>query len=91
MREVLFTAKFTRDLKKVRRSVGRDVLLELNAVIESLGDDIPLAGRYRDHALAGEWRDFRECHVRPDLLLVYRKEPGIIRVVRLGGHSELFG
>jgi mRNA interferase YafQ len=46
----------------------------------------------RDHPLAGEWRDYRELHVKPDLLLIYRKPgPSIVQLVRLGSHSELFG
>lgn len=91
MRDVVFTTKFKRDLKKVQRSVSEKVLLDLNDIIEQLADDIPLADQFKDHDLAGQWKDFRECHLRPDLLLVYRKEPGIIRLTRLTSHSELFG
>jgi len=46
----------------------------------------------RDHALGGDWADYRECHIKPDLLLVYRKpDAGILRLARSGSHSELFG
>jgi len=48
--------------------------------------------RDRDYPLGGEWRDHRECHLKPDLLLIYRKpNPEILQLVRLGSHSELFG
>jgi mRNA interferase YafQ len=57
-----------------------------------LADDKPLPEKNRDHALGGEWRDYRECHLKPDLLLIYRKpEPKVLQLVRLGSHSELFG
>lgn len=52
--------------------------------------DLPLS--YRDHALVGDWSGYRECHLKPDLLLVYRKpDDDTLRLVRLGSHSELFG
>jgi hypothetical protein len=45
---------------------------------------------YFDHALSGEWRDFRDCHIRPDLILIYRKpDAENLELVRLGSHSEL--
>jgi mRNA interferase YafQ len=46
----------------------------------------------RDHALSGDWVGYRECHIKPDLLLIYRKpDPDTLRLARLGSHSELFG
>ncbi len=52
--------------------------------------DQPLAERYRDHPLGGEWKDHRDCHVRPDLVLIYRKpDAAVLQLVRLGSHSEL--
>ncbi len=90
MRTVIPAAKFRRDLKKVQASADPRVLLILHEMIDSLAKDIPLADQFRDHALAGPWSDFRDCHIRPDLLLLYRKEPGILRLARLASHSELF-
>lgn len=49
-----------------------------------------MPGRNRDHGLSGNWTGFRECHVKPDLLLIYEKPEGVLRLVRLGSHSELF-
>ncbi len=90
MRTVIPTAKFRRDLKKAQSAVNRQTLLILNDVIEELANDIPLAAHFHDHDLVGQWKDFRECHIRSDLLLIYRKEPDIIRLARLASHSELF-
>ena len=56
-----------------------------------LVSDTPLPIKNRDHALRGEWIGFRDCHVRPDLVLIYRKfEPALLELTRLGSHSELF-
>ena len=55
-----------------------------------LANDEPLPARHHDHSLAGEWMDHRDCHVKPDLVLIYRKTDEItLDLVRLGSHSEL--
>jgi mRNA interferase YafQ len=62
----------------------------LEAVVSLLADDIPLPANNFDHALAGDWRDHHDCHLRPDLLLIYRKpDSETLELVRLGSHSEL--
>ena len=49
-----------------------------------------LAEKHRDHALTGDWKDHRDCHIRPDLVLIYRKpDPDTLQIVRLGSHSQL--
>jgi mRNA interferase YafQ len=53
-------------------------------------NDQPLPPRYRDHPLTGNWLDHRDCHIRPDLVLIYRKpDTDTLQLVRLGSHSEL--
>ncbi len=91
MRKTEYTARFRRDLKRERRGVYRQVLQdELNGLLVLLQQDLPLPLRCRDHALVGEWVDHRDCHVRPDLVLIYRKiETDRLELVRLGSHSEL--
>jgi len=57
-----------------------------------LVEDRPLPTSKHDHQLGGEWADHRECHLRPDLLPIYRKpNPETLQLIRLGSHSELFG
>jgi mRNA interferase YafQ len=52
--------------------------------------DEPLPRRYFDHPLGGEWSDYRDCHIRPDFILIYRKpDDASLELVRLGSHSEL--
>jgi mRNA interferase YafQ len=89
MREIVQTSHFRTDLKKLARS-GRHEAGELPGVVESLAGGGPLPARLMDHALAGACHDFRECHVRPDWLLVYRLEPGRLVLVRTGSHAELY-
>jgi mRNA interferase YafQ len=55
-----------------------------------LANDEPLPERFCDHALTGDWIDHRDCHIKPDLVLIYRKpDDKILQLVRLGSHSEL--
>ena len=89
MREIIFSSQFKRDLKRIQRTVNEKVLLDLNAAIESLAADIPLQERLKDHPLTGQWNDCRDCHIRPDLLLIYKKVPTKLYLVRIGSHSEL--
>ena len=59
-------------------------------VVSLLADDTALARRNIDHPLSGEWNDHRDCHIRPDLVLIYRKpNDDSLELVRLGSHSEL--
>ena len=64
----------------------------LKPVLGALATDQPLEAKRRDHDLSGDWAGYRECHIKPDLLLIYRKsDADTLRLARLGSHSELFG
>ncbi|GAA8815951.1 hypothetical protein DUHN40_15730 [Helicobacter pylori] len=59
-------------------------------VIENLRNQIPLDKRFKDHSLSGTYKDCRECHINPDVLLVYIVKNNTLWLLRLGSHSELF-
>ena len=62
----------------------------LREAVEALAKDEALPERLRDHALVGEWKDCRDCHIRPDLVLIYRKpDAERLQLIRLGSHAEL--
>jgi mRNA interferase YafQ len=89
MRTIRFTGRFHKDYKRVLRGIPT-LEAELQAIIELLSLDSPLPIKNRDHPLRGEWSGFRDFHVRPDLVLIYRKfEPQMLELNRLGSHSEL--
>jgi mRNA interferase YafQ len=91
MRTPDYTGQFKRDYKREKSGLHRATLdAHLREVLSALLSDIPLESRHRDHALTGNWKDHRDCHVRPDLILIYQKpDPTTLRLVRLGSHSEL--
>lgn len=91
MRRIETTNAFKRDYKRVKATPKhRDIELLLPEVLGLLVADSPLSERHRDHALSGEWKDHRDCHVKPDLVLIYRKpNDEVLQLVRLGSHSEL--
>lgn len=83
------STQFRRDVKRLLRQ-GAD-LSRLEAVVATLIDEQALDDRYRDHALIGNWKGHRECHIHPDWLLIYRVTSEELQLVRTGTHSELFG
>jgi mRNA interferase YafQ len=91
MREVRYTARFKRDYRREKSGRhGRRLDALLLEVVNLLAADTPLPRRNVDHPLSGEWKDFRDCHLRPDLILIYRKaDDNGLELVRLGSHSEL--
>ena len=93
MRTIERSAEFKRDYKRESKGQHRATLANaLTTVLAALVIDQPLATRYRDHDLSGSWAGYRECHIKPDLLLIYRQlGSDILRLARLGSHSELFG
>lgn len=91
MRQIERTGQFKRDYKreaKGQHAKGLDAVLI--PVITALANDAPLEPRHRDHALAGDWADHRDCHIKPDLVLIYRKtDTETLQLVRLGSHAAL--
>ena len=86
---VIKSTKFKRDCKAAAKS-GLD-LEKLELVVRLLAADVALPPKNRDHALTGNWRGYRECHIGPDWLLVYAKDEGALELVlvRTGSHAKL--
>ena len=91
MREIKYTKHFQRDYRREQSGKHRKKLdALLLEVVHLLAADTPLPYRHFDHPLSGEWNDHRDCHVKPDLVLIYRKpDDDNLELVRLGSHSEL--
>ncbi|WP_100693929.1 type II toxin-antitoxin system YafQ family toxin [Bartonella sp. 1-1C] len=91
MRDIVYTKSFRRDLKRESRGRYADTLeTDLLLVIKLLAENEPLKVQWRDHALTGQWQNCRDCHIKPDLVLIYRKpDDEILELLRLGSHSEL--
>ena len=87
---VEFTHQYLKDLR-IARKRGLDET-RLNEIILMLinGETLPI--KNKDHALTGKYKGFRECHISPDWLLIYRKDTTvkIVTLVRTGSHSDLF-
>lgn len=93
MRTIDRSSAFKRDYKREAKGQHRTTLDGvLTTVLIALISDESLDVRCRDHDLSGDWAGYRECHLKPDLLLIYRKSNSdTLRLARLGSHSELFG
>jgi mRNA interferase YafQ len=91
MRTIRPSNRFERDFK--RESRGRDggtLDSDLAIALRLLSTDQALPNKFRDHALTGNRKHFRDCHIKPDLILIYRlPDAETLELVRLGSHSEL--
>jgi len=83
------SSQFRKDLKKAQKQ-GKDTAL-LKKVMQKLADGKKLEAKYKDHPLHNNWKGYRDYHLTPDWLLIYKVDPTVIRFERLGSHSELFG
>lgn len=87
--ELVTTSRFHKDVKRmIKRGLP---LNELEQVLDWLADGIVLEPKYRDHEMSGNYAGFRECHIRPDWLLIYmvEEEKLIVTATRTGSHSDL--
>ena len=85
------TKRFKQDYKREAKGRHRKTLDEsFIVVLKLLLENKLLAEKYKDHALTGDWSDHRDCHIKPDLVLIYRKpNKDVLQLVRMGSHSEL--
>ena len=82
------SGQFRRDVKRAEKR-GKD-LRKLRQVLELLipGEELPAS--YKDHALTGDWKGYRDAHIEPDWLLIYRVAADEIHLARTGSHADLF-
>jgi mRNA interferase YafQ len=89
MINIIYSTQFKKDFKKVRKLPIPDLKI-IFEVISALEQEITLDPKFKDHELSGNWFNFRECHIKPDLLLIYKANKIELQLARLGSHSELF-
>ncbi len=89
MINIIYSTQFKKDFKKARKLPLQDLKL-IFEVISTLEKNTALDCKYKDHELSGNWLNFRECHIKPDLLLIYKISNMELQLARLGSHSELF-
>ena len=85
MRKIKTSRRFDKDLQKFGLSAP------LIDVLGHLLHGSRLPEKYRNHALTGNWQDYRDCHIKPDQVLIYRIHGDTIELHRMGTHAELFG
>lgn len=91
MRAIKYASQFKRDYKREKKSGFHQKLdSDLLLMVKLLAADKPVPVSKHDHALRGNWDDHRDCHIKPDLILIYRKpDQNTLELVRLGSHSKL--
>jgi mRNA interferase YafQ len=86
--KIVYTTQFKRDYKRAKKQ--HRALAELQKVITELARGRRLEARHRDHPLVGQWKDFRDCHIEPDWVLIYQAGEDTMLLARLGTHADLF-
>lgn len=84
-----YSTQFKKDFKKITKRPIPDII-EVGQVISLLQRNELLEDKHVDHSLAGNWQGFRDCHIKPDLVLIYRVDDDVLQLARIGSHSELF-
>lgn len=90
MLTIRYHNSFKKDYKKIlKRHLN---IHDMETVMDMLANEQPLPEKYKDHALTGDWKGFRECHIQPDWLLIYEINNNelILYLTRTGSHSDLF-
>jgi len=85
---IQYTTQFKKDYKKIQKQ-SKDIE-KLKLLIEIILSETTLQEHFKDHNLTGKWKNYRECHIAPDWLLIYKKTADTLILVRTGSHSELF-
>ncbi len=85
---LVLSPRFRKDVKQAEKR-GKD-MSKLKAVLTLLGRGEPLPAAYRDHPLKGDWRGFRDLHIEPDWVMIYRLDDDRVRLARTGTHSDVF-
>jgi mRNA interferase YafQ len=88
MRRPAYSGQFKRDIKLAQKR-GKDIE-KLKEPMRLLMGEIPLPRDYLDHPLKGDWKGFRDLHIEPDWLLIYRIDGDTVRFERTGRHTDLF-
>lgn len=90
MLELLFTNQFKKDFKNIRKLPFKDLKIVFD-LISRLEKQDKLEAKFQDYDLTGNYDGYRECHIKPDLLLIYKANETQLFLARIGSHGELFG
>ena len=88
--KISFTKDYKRDLKRLANQPEILLSVEMIDVMHHLLNGKNLPEKYKDHALSGNWKGFRDCHIKNDLVLIYHINNEGLTLVRLNTHSEVF-
>ncbi len=88
----MFEIEYTKSFKKSFKKLSNEDKILTKEIIKRLSNNEILEVKYKDHNLLGKYKSFKECHIKPDLLLIYKKQNNILilTLVEIGSHSDLF-
>ena len=86
--QIIYISTFKRDIKKIKKR--RKDMTKFRLLLSLLINEKSIPQKYHNHKLSGNYKDFWECHIEPDWLLIYRKDTKYLELARTGSHSDLF-
>ena len=89
MLNIVYSTQFKKDFKKVKKRSLHDLKILFEVILKLENQEV-LDIQYKDHELTGNWSEFRECHIKPDWLLIYKITNDTLLFARIGSHSDLF-
>lgn len=89
MLKLEYSSQFKKDFKKIAKLPIPDIV-EAGHIIKQLQLGNTLPEKYVDHPLSGNWQNYRDCHIKPDMVLIYKIGSNTLKLARIGSHSELF-
>ena len=91
-REIISKNSFKRDFKKVHKQglISDNDILEIEKIINCIANGEQLEPKYKDHALVGDYEGFRDCHIKPNVLLIYKIDEKSVHLARIGRHQDIF-
>jgi mRNA interferase YafQ len=92
VREVVAKNSFKRDFKKAHKQglIGENEILEIQKIVQHIANNEPLDPKYKDHALQFDYNGCRDCHIKPNLVLVYKIVENSVFLTRIGRHQDIF-
>jgi len=84
-----YSSQFKKDFKKITKMPIPDII-DVGNIISTLQKGLTLEAKHVDHPLSGNWNGFRDCHIKPDLVLIYRINENTLQLARIGSHADLF-
>lgn len=90
MISIKHSTEFKKDFKRLKKRNIKNFVNRFQFIVSELVSRNCLKSNFQDHTLSGNWKGYRECHIFPDVILIYKKDNNVLFLARVGSHSDIF-